>query len=64
MKADGHLGRNFLKVRLGDAINALMAGVGQNLRLILKKLRLLFVIVMRWLFVACLALTIPAAQSA
>ena len=50
MKADGHLDRNFLKGRLGDVINALMAGAGQNLRMILKRLRLPFAFVMRWLF--------------
>jgi len=38
-KADGHLGRNFLKGRLGDRINAVMSAVGYNLRLILKWLR-------------------------
>jgi IS5 family transposase len=41
MRSEGHLGRSYLKGRLGDAINALMAGAGQNLRMILKKLRLL-----------------------
>ena len=35
-KTDGHLGRNFLKGRLGDQINAVMSAVGYNLRLILK----------------------------
>ena len=40
-KTDGHLGRNFLKGRLGDAINAVMSAVGYNLRLILKWLRTL-----------------------
>ncbi len=35
-KSDGHLGRNFLKGRLGDQINAVMSVVGYNLRLILK----------------------------
>jgi len=38
-KTDGHLGRNFLKGRLGDRINAVMSAVGYNLRLILKWLR-------------------------
>ena len=38
-KTDGHLGRNFLKGRLGDHINAVMTAVGYNLRLILKWLR-------------------------
>ena len=38
-KTDGHLGRNFLKGRRGDQINAVMSAVGYNLRLILKWLR-------------------------
>ncbi len=38
-KSDGHLGRNFLKGRLGDRINAVMSAVGYNLRLILKWLK-------------------------
>ena len=38
-KMDGHLGRNFLKGRDGDRINAIMSAVGYNLRLILKWLR-------------------------
>ena len=41
-KTDGHLGRNFLKGRLGDQINAVMSAVGYNFRLILKWLRLLW----------------------
>ena len=41
-KTDGHLGRNFLKGRLGDRINAVMSAVGYNLRLILKWLRKLW----------------------
>ena len=35
-KMDGHLGRNFLKGRHGDRINAVMSAVGYNLRLVLK----------------------------
>lgn len=38
-KTDGHLGRNFLKGRLGDQINAVMSAVGYNIRLILRWLR-------------------------
>ncbi len=48
MKAEGHLDRNYLKGTLGDAINALMAGAGQNLRMILKKLRLLLAWLLGW----------------
>jgi IS5 family transposase len=40
LKSDGHLGRNYLKGSLGDKINALFSGIGHNLRLILRKLRL------------------------
>ena len=39
MKADGKLGRNWLKASLGDKINALLCGAGHNLRIILRKLR-------------------------
>lgn len=42
MKADGKMGRNWIKGSDGDAMHALLCGAGQNLRLILKKLRLLF----------------------
>ncbi len=41
-KNDGRLGRNYLLGHDGDKINALLAAAGHNLRLILKKLRLLF----------------------
>jgi len=34
MKNDGKLGRNYLKGRLGDEINAMLCGIGHNLRLI------------------------------
>jgi IS5 family transposase len=53
MKAEGHLDRNYLQGRVGDAINALMAGAGQNLRMILKKLRLLFAWLLAWGSVPC-----------
>lgn len=39
MKEDGKLGRNYLRDRLGDKINALLCGGGHNLRIILRKLR-------------------------
>ena len=41
-KNDGRLGRNYLLGHDGDRINALLAAAGHNLRLILRKLRLLF----------------------
>lgn len=41
MKADGLLGRNFLKGMQGDAMNAILCGAGHNLRKILARLRAL-----------------------
>lgn len=41
MKNDGHLGRNFLKGAVGDAMNALLCGAGHNMRKILRQLALL-----------------------
>ncbi len=42
MKMDGRLGRNPLKGALGDALHAVLCGAGHNLRLMMKKLRLLW----------------------
>ena len=42
MKNDGRLGRNYLLGTVGDAVNALLAAAGHNLRLILAHLRRLF----------------------
>lgn len=39
MKSDGHLGRNFLKGSVGDAVNAILCGAGHNLRVLLRHLR-------------------------
>jgi transposase, IS5 family len=52
MKEDGRLGRNFLKGRHGDRINAILAGVGQNVRLLLRWFRFLFCLVQAWLELA------------
>jgi IS5 family transposase len=41
MKADGHLGRCYLKGRDGDAANTILSAVGYNLRLVLAWLRML-----------------------
>ena len=40
MKSDGLLHRNYLKGTEGDAINVILCGAGQNLRLILRHLRI------------------------
>src|SRR5262249_30039243 len=41
MKAEGHLGRCYLKGRDGDAANAILTAVGYNLRLVLAWLRII-----------------------
>jgi len=40
MKAEGHLGRCYLKGRAGDAINVILSAVGYNLRLVLAWMRM------------------------
>lgn len=49
MKNDGRLRRNWLKGTDGDAFHALLCGCGHNLRMILRKLRLLFGPATAWL---------------
>ncbi len=41
-KNDGRLGRNYLLGTAGDKINAILAAAGNNLRLVLRRLALLF----------------------
>jgi IS5 family transposase len=41
MKMDGRLGRNPLKGAIGDALHAVLCGAGHNIRMLLRKLRLL-----------------------
>ncbi|MEO5368129.1 MAG: IS5/IS1182 family transposase, partial [Magnetococcus sp. WYHC-3] len=41
-KTEGRLDRNFLRGVFGDKANALLVGIGYNLRAVLRKLRLLF----------------------
>ena len=41
MKAEGHLGRCYLKGRAGDAANVVLSAVGHNFRRILAWLRAL-----------------------
>jgi len=59
MKSDGRLGRNYLLGTLGDAINAILAGVGYNLRLILNWLRALFALIVT----ALLRIELPQTQT-
>ena len=42
LKSDHRLGRNYLKGRLGDSMNGLLAGIGFNLRLLLREVAFLF----------------------
>ena len=46
MKAEGHLGRCYLKGRAGDAANAILTAVGHNLRRVLAWLRKLLCLVL------------------
>lgn len=46
MKNDGRLRRNWLKGTQGDAFHALLCGCGHNLRMILRKLRLLLALIL------------------
>ena len=46
MKNDGRLRRNWLKGTEGDAFHALLCGCGHNLRMILRKLRLLLALIL------------------
>lgn len=38
MKSEGKLGRNFLKGKLGDQLNAWLCGIGENFRILLNRL--------------------------
>ena len=49
LKADYGLERNYLKGTVGDAINALMAACGSNLKKLLKHLRTFLYLVINWL---------------
>ncbi|CAD6563438.1 IS5 family transposase ISButh4 [Paraburkholderia sabiae] len=46
MKTDGKLDRNWLKGALGDAMQAVLCGAGRNLRMILRKLKLFYALVL------------------
>jgi IS5 family transposase len=39
MKSEGKLERNYLKGRIGDALNGILCGIGHNLRLIGRKIK-------------------------
>jgi len=52
---DGRLGRNFLSSRHGDRLNAILCGVRQNVRLLLRWFALLLCFFLRWLYEAVLS---------
>jgi len=58
LKADHRMGRNYLAHRAGDAINAILAAVGYNFRLILNWLSLL----LRLILALCIRLPILQTQ--
>ena len=57
LKAEGHLGRCYLKGRAGDAANVVLSAVGYNFRRILAWLRELLCLILIRLW---RALAIPA----
>ena len=46
MKAEGHLGRCYLKGRAGDAADVTLSAVGYNLRLVLAWLRIILCVIL------------------
>lgn len=46
MKSDGKLARNWLKGALGDALHAILCGAGHNIRLLLRRLRLFYALML------------------
>ena len=52
MKAEGHLGRSFLKDRAGDAANVVLSATGYNFRLVLAWLRVFFRLILNALIQA------------
>jgi IS5 family transposase len=50
MKAEGHLGRCYLKGTAGDAVNAILTAIGHNFRLVLAWLRILLRLILEALW--------------
>ncbi len=63
LKAEHRMSRNYLAHRLGDAINAILAAVGYNFRLLRRYLaQLLLRLIQRWLQAAFLLLPPASAK--
>jgi hypothetical protein len=45
MKSDGKLRRNYLKGTVGNAMNAILCAIGHNMRMILRRIKSLFVLI-------------------
>jgi transposase, IS5 family len=63
MKADGLLGRNWLKGPLGDAMHAVLCGAGHNLRMLLAHLRVLLLALLGQFALALLVLRLASSSS-
>jgi IS5 family transposase len=64
MKADGHLGRNFLAGAAGDAINLVLAAAGHNLRLLRAWLIRLFAVLISLRAISAPVPPLPSPQPA
>lgn len=64
MKADGLLGKNWLKGAEGDALHALLCRAGHNLRMILRHLRVLYCAVLGLIGMLASLLSLPLELSA
>jgi hypothetical protein len=64
MKADGHLGRNFLAGATGDAINLVLAATGHNLRLLRAWLIRLLAVLLSLLAISGPVPPLPSTQLA
>jgi IS5 family transposase len=64
MKADGHLGRNFLAGAAGDAINLILVAAGHNLRLLRAWLIRLLAFLLSLLAISATAPPLPSPQLA
>jgi IS5 family transposase len=56
IKNEHRMGRNYLAGTAGDAINAILAAVGYNFRILLNWLRLLLRLILAWLFASLIPL--------
>jgi IS5 family transposase len=62
MKADGHLGRNFLAGAAGEAINLVLAAAGHNLRFLRAWLIRLLAFLLSLLAISATAHRLPSLQ--